>query len=110
MNPFTYHTPETQQEVLALLHEHGDEAKLIAQNTMMESRYNSSYDVLAPELINTDATAPYPNFWFVSFPAQDESSTYGHVVVVDKLTGGVIRSSDYKPAVQGNFDWLIKQK
>ena len=87
-----------------------EEAKLIAQNVMTESRYSSSYDVLDPELINTEATVPYPNFWFISFPAQDEFSKYGHVVVVDKLTGGVIRSSDYEPAVQSNFDWLIRQK
>jgi len=35
MNPFAYHTPETQQEVLTLLHEHGDEAKLMAGGTAL---------------------------------------------------------------------------
>jgi carbon-monoxide dehydrogenase medium subunit len=35
MNPFTYHTPETQQEVLTLLHEHGDETKLMAGGTAL---------------------------------------------------------------------------
>src|SRR5215468_10034538 len=35
MNPFAYHTPETQQEALTLLHEHGDEAKLMAGGTAL---------------------------------------------------------------------------
>ena len=35
MNPFAYHTPETQDEVLALLHEHGDNAKLMAGGTAL---------------------------------------------------------------------------
>jgi carbon-monoxide dehydrogenase medium subunit len=35
MNPFAYHTPDTQQEVLTLLHEHGDEAKLMAGGTAL---------------------------------------------------------------------------
>ena len=35
MNPFAYHTPETQEEALALLHEHGDNAKLMAGGTAL---------------------------------------------------------------------------
>ena len=35
MNPFNYHTPETQEEALALLHEHGDSAKLMAGGTAL---------------------------------------------------------------------------
>jgi carbon-monoxide dehydrogenase medium subunit len=42
MNPFAFHAPETPEEVLTLLHEHGDEAKLIAGGTglviMMKQR------------------------------------------------------------------------
>ena len=36
MNPFAYHTPETEQEALTLLHEHGDEAKLMAGGTALD--------------------------------------------------------------------------
>ncbi len=35
MNPFNYHTPGTQEEALALLHEHGDSAKLMAGGTAL---------------------------------------------------------------------------
>ena len=35
MNPFAYHTPETQDEVLTLLHEQGDETKLMAGGTAL---------------------------------------------------------------------------
>jgi carbon-monoxide dehydrogenase medium subunit len=35
MNPFAYHTPETQEEAVALLHQHGDEAKLMAGGTAL---------------------------------------------------------------------------
>lgn len=35
MNPFAYHTPETQEEALALLHEHGDHAKVMAGGTAL---------------------------------------------------------------------------
>src|SRR5947199_8106079 len=35
MNPFNYHTPETQEEAVALLHQHGDEAKLMAGGTAL---------------------------------------------------------------------------
>jgi len=35
MNPFNYNTPETQEEALALLHEHGDSAKLMAGGTAL---------------------------------------------------------------------------
>ena len=35
MNPFNYHIPETQEEALALLHEHGDSAKLMAGGTAL---------------------------------------------------------------------------
>ena len=35
MNPFAYHTPETQEAVVTLLHEHGDEAKLMAGGTAL---------------------------------------------------------------------------
>jgi len=35
MNPFNYHTPETQEEALTLLHEHGDSAKLMAGGTAL---------------------------------------------------------------------------
>ena len=35
MTPFNYHTPETQEEALALLHEHGDSAKLMAGGTAL---------------------------------------------------------------------------
>ena len=49
MNPFNYHTPETQEEALALLHEHGDNAKLMAGGTalviMMKQR------LVAPETL-----------------------------------------------------------
>ena len=35
MNPFAYHTPETQEEAVTLLHEHGDDAKLMAGGTAL---------------------------------------------------------------------------
>lgn len=35
MHPFTYRTPETQEEALALLHEHGEDAKVIAGGTAL---------------------------------------------------------------------------
>ena len=35
MNPFRYHRPETPEEALALLHQHGDEAKLMAGGTAL---------------------------------------------------------------------------
>jgi aerobic carbon-monoxide dehydrogenase medium subunit len=35
MTPFNYHTPETQEEALTLLHEHGDSAKLMAGGTAL---------------------------------------------------------------------------
>lgn len=35
MNPFAYHTPETQGEAVTLLHEHGDNAKLMAGGTAL---------------------------------------------------------------------------
>lgn len=35
MNPFAYHTPETLEETLALLHEHGEGAKLHAGGTAL---------------------------------------------------------------------------
>ena len=35
MNPFNYNTPETQEEALTLLHEHGDSAKLMAGGTAL---------------------------------------------------------------------------
>ena len=35
MNPFAYHTPGTQEEAVALLHQHGDEAKLMAGGTAL---------------------------------------------------------------------------
>ena len=35
MRPFVYHTPETLDEVLALLHTHGEDAKIIAGGTAL---------------------------------------------------------------------------
>lgn len=35
MNPFTYHTPETQDEVCALLQQYGEDAKLMAGGTAL---------------------------------------------------------------------------
>lgn len=35
MNPFAYHTPETQAEAVALLQQHGEEAKIMAGGTAL---------------------------------------------------------------------------
>ena len=35
MNPFTFHTPETLDEALTLLHDHGEDAKVMAGGTAL---------------------------------------------------------------------------
>src|ERR1043165_1079646 len=58
------------------------EAKAIAQQSMTDSPYTSSYDIFHPRLVLGEATKKYQNFWFVTFSSKDPSSMYEHVVVV----------------------------
>lgn len=49
MRPFVYQTPETLDEVLALLHAHGDEAKIIAGGTALVLMLKQR--LVAPEVL-----------------------------------------------------------
>jgi len=84
------------------------EAKLIAQVHLMESRYTSSFDPYKADIITTPETLAHRNLWFVDFPAQDTLSDTHHLVIVDKRTGGILRSRPYTFQYQTDYDWALK--
>lgn len=84
------------------------EAKLIAQQRMMKSVFTQKFSIFEPYVLLNEETRQYANFWFVVFPPKDELSPFQHIVVVDKVSGGVVRATNYRPVVQDGVDWLFK--
>jgi hypothetical protein len=83
------------------------EAVAIAQMRLKKTPFTNSFNVDKPRLIKNEFSSKYPNFWFITFPSQDVMSEVEYLIVLERYTGGVIRSTEYNPDVQYNFEWLF---
>jgi len=86
-----------------------EEAKLIAQKFMIDSIYTGPMDLYHPVVDQSPAAQEYRNFWFVIFSSLSKGDkALRQLVVIDKRTGGVIRSVDVAGRVYENFDWIFQ--
>lgn len=86
-----------------------EDAVLIGQNELLGSRFYGSFDVLTAEVLNTVNSAQHPRFWFVRFQAKIQDSNFPyHIVVIDKRSGGIVKSSGWWPKDTESLEWLFQ--
>ena len=97
------------------------EAKIIAQKTIMNALERRDYRVSLPDIKTNMAAMQYPDFWFVVFghnwfsPISMDplAKTYSelketqYLVVIDKKTGAIKFNGLWYPKRADNFIWVF---
>lgn len=84
-----------------------EEALTVAQKNFLDSAYKGAFDIARPQVETGPSADKYPNLWFVTFPRTKEYTDNAyHVVVIDKRTGGILRSQEWRDKEKG-FDWIF---
>jgi hypothetical protein len=87
-----------------------EEAKLIGKKRLINSGYQSEYQVISPDFLIDKRTKKYPDYWFVVYHPKNLGLTHSkYLVVMNKKTGDVLYS-DYWECKENNFDWIIDKK
>ena len=97
------------------------EAKIVAQHTIISTQEKRDYRVTAPDIKSTQEAQKYPNYWFVVFghnwlsPISTDpmAKTYTelketvYLVVINKLNGEIKFNGQWYPKRADNFDWIF---
>ena len=100
------------------------EAKIIAQKTLLTVYEQQSYRITAPDIKTTPEALKYPDFWFVVFgrnwlsPISNDpmAKTYrelkqtAYLVVIHKKTGAVKFSGEWYLERTKGFEWIFEGK
>ena len=85
-----------------------EEALLIAQNTLLSSGYKSYDGIIPAKLREDEAALKYPDFWFVDYSPNANSSRPSLLIAIDKKTGTAHSIKEYWPSVVKDLDWVFK--
>lgn len=88
-----------------------DDAKLIAQKELIDSRYKGPVDVLMPSLVAHEDALKYPQYCFVSFPSTNYSSPLkDYLFVIDKRTAAIIYQGWWNAQLNPGLGWVFEKR
>jgi hypothetical protein len=84
------------------------EALAVARMRLLRKSSKRAFDIFKSVVVQDIHTSQYPNFWFVSFPPEDQMSPFSYLVVIDRFNGGVIRETEYNHENQVSLNALFE--
>ncbi len=100
------------------------EAKIMAQNTIIKTMEKDYYRITAPDIKTTESALKYSDFWFVVFghnwlsPISTDplAKTYSELreaeclVVINKKSGEIKFNGEWYPKRANDFDWVFDRQ